>query len=148
MNTLPVELLFVIGTDCIESYRGMLAIPRFARAVTVGTRLDMMERILTFERFSQPRFAIYLRNPNSGKFIHNSMMHKTWKDKHSGHISMLFYGGSFILRTTYYNTEYHSRKAYHSTIGRYPYQYSTSAGDRSRINNKGVMRADFYGKKT
>lgn len=146
MNTLPQEILLIIGTDNIETYRGMLAIPKFARAITAGIRLNMMERILVCDRFSQPRFAIYLHNPNSGKFIHNSMMHKTWKDKHSGHISMLFYGKSFILRTTKYNMEYHGNNAFHSVC--VFHKYSTSAGDRSRINNKGVMRADFYGKKT
>ena len=42
MNNLPAEILLEIGKTNISTYRGMLAIPKFALAVTVGYRLDMM----------------------------------------------------------------------------------------------------------
>lgn len=42
MLGLPAEILLEIGKVDIETYCGMLAIPKFAHAVTVGYRLDMM----------------------------------------------------------------------------------------------------------
>ena len=54
MNALPAEILLEIGRVDKQTYRGMLAIPRFARAVSVGYRLDIMvgnykhERIINF----------------------------------------------------------------------------------------------------
>ena len=42
MDTIPIEIMLEIGKTDIATYRGMLAIPKFARAVTVGYRLDMM----------------------------------------------------------------------------------------------------------
>ena len=42
MDSLPAEILLEIGKTDLETYVGMLAIPRFARKVTVGYRLDMM----------------------------------------------------------------------------------------------------------
>ena len=44
MDTIPTEILLEIGKTDLETYVGMLAIPRFARAVTVGYRLDMLVR--------------------------------------------------------------------------------------------------------
>ena len=42
MDALPVEILLEIGRTDLADYHGMLNIPRFARAVTIGYRLDMM----------------------------------------------------------------------------------------------------------
>lgn len=42
MNAIPAEILLEIGKIDKPTYRGMLAIPKFARAVTVGYRLDTM----------------------------------------------------------------------------------------------------------
>ena len=44
MNDIPVEILLLIGLNDQETYRGMLAIPKFARAVTIGYRLNAMEK--------------------------------------------------------------------------------------------------------
>ena len=42
MNSLPAEILLEIGRTDLETYKGMLAIPKFTRAVTIGYRLDMI----------------------------------------------------------------------------------------------------------
>ena len=42
MDVLPVEILLEIGKTNLATYRGMLNIPKFTRAVTIGYRLDMM----------------------------------------------------------------------------------------------------------
>ena len=42
MDALPAEILLEIGKTSLATYVSMLAIPKFARAVTVGYRLDMM----------------------------------------------------------------------------------------------------------
>ena len=42
MDALPVEILLEIGRTDLADYHGMLNIPKFARAVTIGYRLDMM----------------------------------------------------------------------------------------------------------
>ena len=42
MDSLPAEILLEIGEIDKQTYRGMLAIPKFARAVTCGYRLDVM----------------------------------------------------------------------------------------------------------
>ena len=42
MDALPVEILLEIGRTGLATYVGMLAIPKFARAATIGYRLDMM----------------------------------------------------------------------------------------------------------
>ena len=42
MNTIPAEILLEIGKTDLATYRGMLAIPKFALAVTIGYRLDRM----------------------------------------------------------------------------------------------------------
>lgn len=42
MNALPAEILLEIGAVDKTTYRSMLAIPKFAHAVTIGYRLDMM----------------------------------------------------------------------------------------------------------
>ena len=42
MYSLPTEILLEIGKTDKSTYRGMLAIPKFARGVTVGYRLDAM----------------------------------------------------------------------------------------------------------
>ena len=44
MNGLPAEILLEIGETGLETYKGMLAIPKFARAVTIGYRLNVMLR--------------------------------------------------------------------------------------------------------
>lgn len=43
MNALPAEILLEIGKIDVKTYRSMLNIPRFARAVTIGYRLDIMK---------------------------------------------------------------------------------------------------------
>ena len=45
MDVLPVEILLEIGKTNLATYRGMLAIPMFARAVTIGFRLNMMAAV-------------------------------------------------------------------------------------------------------
>ena len=42
MDLLPVEILLYIGLISEETYHGMLAVPRFARAVTCGYILEAM----------------------------------------------------------------------------------------------------------
>ena len=42
MNSLPAEILLEIGKTSLATYVSMLAIPKFARKVTVGYRLDIM----------------------------------------------------------------------------------------------------------
>ena len=42
MYAIPVEILLEIGKTDLETYKGMLAIPKFARGVTIGYRLDIM----------------------------------------------------------------------------------------------------------
>ena len=44
MLSLPAEILLEIGKTGLETYKGMLAVPKFARAITIGYRLDIMER--------------------------------------------------------------------------------------------------------
>mgnify|MGYP003419468995 FL=1 len=44
MNDIPVEILLLIGLNDQETYRGMLAIPKFTRAITIGYRLNAMEK--------------------------------------------------------------------------------------------------------
>ena len=43
MLSLPAEILLEIGKIDKVTYRSMLAVPKFARAVTIGYRLDIME---------------------------------------------------------------------------------------------------------
>lgn len=44
MDSIMTELVLWIGMMDIETYRGMIAIPKFARAVTCGYRLNAMEK--------------------------------------------------------------------------------------------------------
>lgn len=51
MNDLPAEILLLIGLTDQETYRGMLAIPKFVRVITIGYRLTAMEKFgFNFEK--------------------------------------------------------------------------------------------------
>ena len=67
MYTIPVEILLEIGRTDLETYKGMLAIPKFARAVSIGYRLDVMADDIWFVRDSLPNLKS--RVNFSGKLI-------------------------------------------------------------------------------
>ena len=67
MNTLPVE----IGKIDVKTYRSMLAIPKFARTVTIGYRLDIMMKA----GFNHANFMSIPRNYYDGTVI-NSIRRK------------------------------------------------------------------------
>ena len=82
MLSIPAEILLEIGRTDLKTYRGMLAVPKFARAVTIGYRLDIMEangynysimmhnnlpkdRIIGFQRSARTQFLTFVGDKNA-----------------------------------------------------------------------------------
>lgn len=148
MDTLPVEILLIIGTDNIETYRGMLAIPKFARVVTAGIRLDMMEASGCEVKFKQNLLRLY--TSNKSMMTSSSILHKSWELKYQYISVYISYGGYFLLsmqdrgdhfdddisyRVSYYcsgRTSFH-----HSNIS--SQTHSTNCGSRYRTNAHGIV---------
>lgn len=58
MDYLPIEILLKIGTIDQSVYIAMLAIPKFARALTIGFRLDTMTQFgFIINRIRDPRYV-------------------------------------------------------------------------------------------
>lgn len=51
MDSLPHEILLIIGLEDIQTYHGMISIPKFARLITCGIRLTAMEKFEINIRF-------------------------------------------------------------------------------------------------
>lgn len=61
MNSLPVEILLLIGLTDQKTYRSMLAVPRFARVITAGYRLNAMAKFgFNFEKCWKRDGQIYM----------------------------------------------------------------------------------------
>ena len=145
MDTLPVEILLVIGTDCIESYRGMLAIPRFARAITAGIRLDMMETSGVEVKFTRSLLCMYTLNKSLPSCT--NILYKVWN--HQKLSTYLSYGGYLSLTIQGYidhfdiNIVYCLHYVFDGSVS-YHYgsmcsqKYSTNCGSRNGLNAYGI----------
>mgnify|MGYP003439493823 FL=1 len=142
--------MLVIGTDCIESYRGMLAIPRFARAVTIGYRLNMMEASGCEVKFIQNLLRLYTLNKSM--MTSSSILHKSWDRKYQYVSVYISYGGYFVLNMTEHSDHFSNGIRYgvsyycdESTSVHYSNSslqtYSTNCGSRYGINAYGIVDA-------
>ena len=125
MNSLPAEILLEIGKTNISTYRGMLAIPKFALAVTVGYRLDMMvgkydyKKILLMIYKILPRcnVRIILRESKDDIFVRgicNNMGHITIRD-----CNLIGYCNiKCQFHSTDHNNGCHGSRMYVDNIGR------------------------------
>lgn len=147
MDTLPPEILLIIGTDNIETYRLMLAIPKFARAVTVGIRLDMMEASGVEVKFMQE--FLYLYTLNKLMLTSSSNLHKSWERKYKNISLGISYGGRFILTMRECSETFNSIIEYGTVyvcneLTSFHYGsmcsrgYSTNCGSRNGLNAYGI----------